>query len=196
MHSYLFFILISSSLAVQNGVVSARRENSNPTLVWWTPFIGNYSATKDCQDVSCFITENKDATNEREGASTAVLFYGSDFRTENIPANRRGKQIWALLHEESPKNNPILCHQDNLEMFNFSSTFSRHSDEPLTLQYLKSLEEITSLNEFVYTKEKNSEIDQGLAPLLYIQSDCDTPSQRDTFVEELSKYIKVIRDKF
>lgn len=32
---------------------------------------------------------------------------------------------------------------------------------------------------------------KNLAPLLYIQSDCDTASNRDVYVTELMKYIRV-----
>lgn len=37
---------------------------------------------------------------------------------------------------------------------------------------------------------KNKYLDD-IAPLLYIQSDCDTPLSRDYFVRELGKYIKI-----
>lgn len=32
---------------------------------------------------------------------------------------------------------------------------------------------------------------ESIAPVLYIQSDCDTPIGRDYLVQELSKYIKI-----
>lgn len=32
---------------------------------------------------------------------------------------------------------------------------------------------------------------RNLAPLLYIQSDCDTASNRDIYVAELMKYIRI-----
>ena len=34
-------------------------------------------------------------------------------------------------------------------------------------------------------------MNEGLAPLVYVQSSCDAPSHRDLFVEELGKYIKI-----
>lgn len=33
--------------------------------------------------------------------------------------------------------------------------------------------------------------EEGLAPVAYIQSDCEAPSDRDTLVKMLSKYIKI-----
>ena len=41
-------------------------------------------------------------------------------------------------------------------------------------------------------EEKNKLIvTKKLAPLLYIQTDCDTPNDRDSYVAELMKYIDV-----
>lgn len=39
---------------------------------------------------------------------------------------------------------------------------------------------------------KNRLLDsEGIAPILYVQQDCDTPNDRDKYVSELMKYIKV-----
>lgn len=62
----------------------------------------------------------------------------------------------------------------------------------MTLQYLKDVEELTS-DEFYQTiKEKNQlQTSDDLAPILYIQSICDTMSRRDDYVKELGKYIRI-----
>lgn len=78
----------------------------------------------------------------------AILFYGSRFDEYNLPLPRvrknGSKPIWALLHEESPKNAPILLHDEVLSLFDVVSSYSRYSDvQPLTLNYLPSLEAIT-----------------------------------------------------
>lgn len=45
---------------------------------------------------------------------------------------------------------------------------------------------------FVPTKRKTELMYmKNLAPLLYIQSDCDTASNRDIYVAELMKYIEI-----
>lgn len=48
-----------------------------------------------------------------------------------------------MLHEESPKNLGLFLHQEAQELFNITSTFSRYSHFPITLQYLSSLEALT-----------------------------------------------------
>lgn len=37
---------------------------------------------------------------------------------------------------------------------------------------------------------KNERLDK-LAPVLYLQSSCDTPIDRDKYVQELMKYVKI-----
>lgn len=45
---------------------------------------------------------------------------------------------------------------------------------------------------YIHTKEKTALMHmQNLAPVLYIQSDCDTASNRDRYVLELMKYIRI-----
>ncbi|KAG7199878.1 hypothetical protein KM043_014327 [Ampulex compressa] len=122
----------------------------------------------------------------------AILFYGSDFRVEDLPYRRLKHVEWGLLHEESPRNNPIFVHEEALNLFNYSSTFSRKSNVPLTLSHLIGLRDLSALTYFVPTKVKNELIKKkNYAPLLYIQSDCNTASNRDAYVSELMKYIKI-----
>lgn len=51
------------------------------------------------------------------------MFYGTDFSKTDLPLPRGEHHEWALFHEESPKNNYILCHEDALSLFNHTSTF-------------------------------------------------------------------------
>lgn len=45
---------------------------------------------------------------------------------------------------------------------------------------------------FVTLEEKNRLIKENqLAPLLYIQSDCDTANERDSYVQKLMEYIPI-----
>lgn len=71
----------------------------------------------------------------------ALAFYGSSLNLTDLPLPRNA-QTWALLHEESPRNNPHLLSAAVLSLFNFSSTFSRHSHAPLTLLYVDRMSDI------------------------------------------------------
>ena len=121
-----------------------------------------------------------------------VLFYGSDFKPDDLPLPRPAGVDWALFHEESPKNNPIFCHAAMMERFNHTSTFRRASDMPLTTQYLEDLKMITDETFLIPVHVKDQLMrEEGLAPVAYVQSGCDTPSMRDEWVEELMKHVRV-----
>lgn len=79
-----------------------------------------------------------------------------------------------------------------MSLFNVTATYSQNSDLPLTLQSLESYNAIIDKKLFVDVQEKNRlQMEEDLAPVLYVQSICDTMSGRDDYVAELMKYIKV-----
>ncbi|XP_049884478.1 alpha-(1,3)-fucosyltransferase 10-like [Pectinophora gossypiella] len=55
---------------------------------------------------------------------------------------------------------------------------------------LRDGEVITNPNYFVPTQKKNSLLSK-LAPVLYLQTNCDTSTERDAYVEQLMKFIQV-----
>lgn len=87
-------------------------------------------------------------------------------------------------------NNYFLSHGPGIRLFNYTATFRRESDYPLTLQWLPSLDYLLT-PVAVSLEEKNQLRREGLAPVLYMQSHCDVPSDRDRYVQELMKYIQV-----
>jgi len=121
-----------------------------------------------------------------------VLFYGSSFSPTDLPLPRLAHQDWALLHEESPKNNPVFCYDSMISVFNHSATWSRQSSFPLTLLHLQNLFDITDNKFFVPTQDKNKfQVVDQLSPVVYVQSSCDAPSERDSYVQELMNYINI-----
>ncbi|XP_066303406.1 alpha-(1,3)-fucosyltransferase 11-like isoform X2 [Branchiostoma lanceolatum] len=165
-----------------------------PIIVWWNKnlfphFSGDNMATIHCSVGSCVTTTVKKRKNDPR--TRGFIFYGTDFRPYETPLPRQPHHEWALLHEESPMNNYILSHQPMLELFNHTATFRRESDYPLTLQHLPSLAYLTDRAP-VPLREKNLLRETaGLAPVAYIQSHCGVPSDRDSYVQELMKHVKV-----
>ena len=120
------------------------------------------------------------------------IFYGTDFHLHDLPLPRLENEEWALLHEESPKNNYLFSHEPIMNLFNHTATFKRQSDFTIITQYLETIEDLESQKYLVETSDKNMlQKEKGLAPIAYIQSDCVTPSDRDIYVKALMKYIKV-----
>lgn len=79
-----------------------------------------------------------------------------------------------------------------LRHFNFTSTFSRYSDYPLTTQYLRDIRDLTSPRFLVPVGEKTRLRQKAqLAPIAFVQSICDTMSGRDEYVEQLMQHIEI-----
>ncbi|XP_052018529.1 alpha-(1,3)-fucosyltransferase 10 [Apodemus sylvaticus] len=172
------------ALAGRNKVDAGRY----PIVLWWSPLTGETGRLGQCGADACFFTINR--TFQHHPMTKAFLFYGTDFNIDSLPLPRKAHHDWALFHEESPKNNYKLFHEPVITLFNHTATFSRHSDLPLTTQYLEGVDVLKSLRYLVPLQSKNN-LRQKLAPLVYVQSDCDPPSDRDSYVRELMAYIEV-----
>ena len=72
------------------------------------------------------------------------MFYGSDFYLYDLPLPRLENEEWALMHEESPKNNFLFSFEPIMNLFNHTATFKRASDLPLITQYLSSIDDLES----------------------------------------------------
>ncbi|XP_025905757.1 alpha-(1,3)-fucosyltransferase 10 [Nothoprocta perdicaria] len=162
--------------------------NRHPILLWWSPLTGETGRLGQCGEDVCFFTINR--TYQHHQMTRAFLFYGTDFSVDSLPLPRKNHHDWALFHEESPKNNYKLFHEPTITLFNHTATFSRHSHLPLTTQYLEGVEVLKSLRYMIPLQKKNS-LRKRLAPLVYVQSDCNPPSDRDSYVRELMCHIQV-----
>ncbi|KAH8377914.1 hypothetical protein KR093_007845 [Drosophila rubida] len=160
-----------------------------PELVWWTNDMSwSYDETRQCGFSTCRVTNNR----KRFAESPVVLFYGSNMKPHDFPMPRSKRHVWALLHEESPRNVPYVPYDEFLRHFNFTSTFSRHSDMPLTTQYLPQASDLSQLD--YHTSLQNKHVYQfngQLASVVFLQTDCNTMSGREDYVRELMKHIKV-----
>lgn len=161
----------------------------NPNIIYWNhadEIQPTFSV--DCEKCSCDVHHANSTKMLLPNSEGAYIFYASTIDFKNLPLPRNPKRvIWALKHEESPKNIVEFAHEKALNLFNFSSTFSRHSDVPFPLQYMGSLEHITVKKYFVKTQVKNLAL-QEISPILYMQSICDSTTERDEYVKELMKF--------
>lgn len=160
-----------------------------PVILWWNMEFPVTSNIRHCPDnIKCYVYSKDDTQNFNVDA---YMFYASNIDFKNLPLPRQSnKIIWALYHEESPRNVEELLHEKALSLFNFSSTFSRYSNIPFPLQHLISFNDITNTEYFVKTSSKN-ELLKEISPIIYLQSDCETSTERDAYVKELMKYISV-----
>ncbi|KAF7239997.1 Alpha-(1,3)-fucosyltransferase 10 [Varanus komodoensis] len=180
--------LLAKKLELHSDAKDALDEDGHPILLWWSPLTGETGRLGQCGQDTCFFTINR--TYQHHPMTKAFLFYGTDFSIDALPLPREVHHDWALFHEESPKNNYKLFQSPAITLFNHTATFSRHSHLPLTTQHLESIEALMSLRYMVPLQEKNR-LRKRLAPLAYVQSDCDPPSDRDSYVRELMSHIEV-----
>lgn len=158
--------------------------------MYWTPFLDGLEETLNCGGEICLVTNDRKYRNSP--ALKAYMFYGSHLSPTDFPLPRRSNDLWALYHEESPKNIPLLAFNNTISIFNLTSTFSRNSHIPLTLQHLHDLADIFDLKHYQSVGDKNLiQRQQNLAPILYLQSSCDTLSDRDQYVAKLKKFIPI-----
>ncbi|XP_063825123.1 alpha-(1,3)-fucosyltransferase 10 [Ostrinia nubilalis] len=166
----------------------AKLTPKHPVIMWWTSNFGGFVGTRTCaRNIKCDMLSDRNESHAYK--VEAYLFYGSQIKINDLPP-RNSEDVWGLYHEESPRNLEELMHEPMLSLFNFSATFSRHSNVPFPLQYLESLEAITDGQHFVPTKIKNMLLTE-IAPVMYLQSDCETSTERDSYVKELMKHIEI-----
>ncbi|XP_062607946.1 alpha-(1,3)-fucosyltransferase 10-like [Saccostrea cucullata] len=163
---------------------------TEPIILWWTPFTGEPGRYKKCGNVKCYFTVNRHYRNNPQ--TKVFMFYGTDFKYFDLPLPRKPHHEWALLHEESPKNNFLFSFEEVMTLFNHTCTFRRESDYPITTQYIDSVAWLFSSMFLLSAKEKTEQSRAlHLAPMIYAHSDCGTPSDRDGFVYKLMNHIKI-----
>nr|XP_002121131.3 alpha-(1,3)-fucosyltransferase 11 [Ciona intestinalis] len=202
--SFILLILVLSyqcCTACITKVQPSKDLNNLPVILWWQKQIFPHAEEPERDDglvevncpnlgYKCMATYNKNILEQKSTELLTIMQYGTDFRAYEAPLPRKPNHLWALLHEESPQNNYLLCNKESLELFNFSATFKRNSDFPLTTQHFVSSEHLTSRKP-ISVMEKNKLRKQGLAPIVYLQSHCDVPSDRDRYVYHLMGNISI-----
>eukprot|EP00794_Sanderia_malayensis_P007118 gene7118-7922_t len=156
-----------------------------PIILWWTPFTGDEGTVRKCWEGSCYFTQDRKFFHDN--LAEVFVFYGTGLDDNDLPLPRRDSHEWAILHEESPKNNLLFHHKDFISLFNHTCTFRQQSDYPITTQYLASLENLQKHPVMNFTAKDK----QDIASTIYLQSGCNPPSDRDAYVNELMKYLQV-----
>ena len=121
-----------------------------------------------------------------------IFFRANKFSVKDLPLPRGQQHDWALFHDTDPSSNPISSRTSILQLFNHTATFSSHSDLPLTLQHLESLAYLKDESLMLNYVEKDKLIkEKNISPVGYFEWDCDTATERDSYVKKLMDYIKV-----
>ncbi|XP_055592884.1 alpha-(1,3)-fucosyltransferase 10 [Uranotaenia lowii] len=182
-----FSLLFGICLYLNHRHRQNRTEHQYNVIVWWSPYRKHIDYHRKCDLAECRFTSDRSVQSDPH--FTGYLFYGRETSLKDLPV-RKPRDLWAIYHEGSPKETPYLL--EAIDLFNFSATISRHSDVPLTLQSFTSLEELIDYHA-MYSFEEKVQFQRKLkmAPVLYLQSRCDTLTGRELYVKELAKHISI-----
>ena len=92
-------------------------EGQLPVLLWWykeayTQNTAEKTHTIQCSSGACITSIDRALRNDP--SIRAFVFYGTSFLANDLPLPRQPFHLWALLHEESPKNNWIFSHDEGI----------------------------------------------------------------------------------
>ncbi|XP_049884474.1 alpha-(1,3)-fucosyltransferase B-like [Pectinophora gossypiella] len=166
------------------------KEAKIPAIVWYTsdflclPFNRKINCSNGSRKFQCELFRPQTQPDDAMG----YLFDAAAL--EAMPLPRTPKTVWGLLHYESPVSRIMFMYEEALNLFNFSATYSRYSDVPSPFMWMENEFSITTPMYFVPTAEKNSYLSK-YAPVLYLQSNCNSATERDAYVQKLMQYIKV-----
>ncbi|GFS96292.1 alpha-(1,3)-fucosyltransferase C [Nephila pilipes] len=156
---------------------------STKTILLWTKFFGitnfvpSYS-NLGCPLPKCFVTSDRSYLNR----SDALIFHLRDINLKDMPTYRIPRQVWILLHHESPHHTPpdLLKQLDG--MFNWTATYRLDSEIFLSPIFKKRDKENIYIDNFTHNKKKM---------VAWLVSNCKTPSNREEYVLELKKTVPV-----
>ena len=90
-----------------------------PVLLWWYDDVFPHNIDEGkTQSIICpngkTCLSSCDRNLKSEPTTSAFIFYGTAFSANDLPLPRTPSHIWALMHEESPKNNWLFSHEDGI----------------------------------------------------------------------------------
>ena len=92
-------------------------EDFKPILIWWYDDVFPHEKSVPTQEIKCpkgSCTTSIDRSLKDNSSTRAFIFYGTSFMADDLPLPRKEYHKWALLHEESPKNNWIFSHKEGI----------------------------------------------------------------------------------
>lgn len=163
-----------------------------PIILWWTerlyPHVNKWDILT-CPKGRCYVTNRRKYANHSQ--TTAFYFYGTEFLPRDLPLPRKQRHLWALAHEESPLNNFVLDHAVGMNLFNYTATYHRAADFPISTLSFPGVDFVLNRKPYSTAEKNYFQKVEGFAPAIYVQSHCEVPSDRDRYIEELMAHVKV-----
>ncbi|XP_063433073.1 glycoprotein 3-alpha-L-fucosyltransferase A-like isoform X2 [Mytilus trossulus] len=142
----------------------------------WLPPTFNFSG---CGFSNCILSDSKTKPLDNYKA----VFFHNRYLSKHVPEKSKN-QIWIIWTNESPANDGSLPKQWH-NKFDWSATYREESE--FSLRWAIKLRENSNKMQRNYTEIFQRKTKQ----VSWVVSNCNTQSQRRTYVEELKKYIPV-----
>jgi alpha-1,3-fucosyltransferase len=151
--------------------------------VWTTLWSKQWTTTKlnklKCKYSNCIITSDKTQLN----TSDALLFHLRDINIDEVPKYHIPHQKWVLFNMEPPIYSPIEHVYPIMSDTNWVMSYRQDSDIYMPYGSVKKCEKKKKVDKNVFRYKKKN--------VVWVVSNCNTTSKRESYVNELQKYIDV-----
>ncbi|VDD96722.1 unnamed protein product [Enterobius vermicularis] len=170
-----------------------------PVILTWNKFFGSRLAPvmrdSDCLH-ECIVTENRSNLQ----VADAVIFHLSDMRSYDLPSIRLPRQYYIFFTLEPPEYIGTVLFEK------YKTKSGQHYKIPddffnLTITYRTDADVYTPYGNFLRTEEsrRKSELVQHSVKtiferpnlVLHFVSNCNTPSRREKYIEQLKQHINI-----
>ena len=170
----------------RNGVKLKRILFYNPRILQRSRHVqDSFNSTffEQCQVKNCIMTFNK---SDAPISDAIILYWGPKYKNSSYTIMRPRDQVW-IFNQHEPTASYKLEHFDGMQnIFNWTMTYSQHSDLPLPYGALKLKPTATMPKRDYLAIAKNKTKDA-----IWIVSHCPTRSKREEYVDILKQYIDI-----
>ncbi|XP_015781539.1 alpha-(1,3)-fucosyltransferase C [Tetranychus urticae] len=151
-------------------------------ILLWTDFFSQKNYVRDewrsnCDYTNCRFTSNRSILENADG----LIFHARDINISDLPNKRKPEQRWIFLNHESPAHTSFSSLSSLDGLINWTATYRLDSDFKLSPLFVP----VPTVLPKPFINNQRPGI------VSWLVSNCHTPSNREAYVEELSKYIPV-----
>jgi alpha-1,3-fucosyltransferase len=182
-------------------VIQLLTERFSDSKNWSLSELGS-APFQNCPEKRCHIIKPYNLLQKPREDADGIMVHGPDLKYIHWSKNykRSQRQIW-LFHSMEPYHWSFCSHHFKLtdldNWFNLTATYKLDSDILMDYKPFKSWNNI--VNEHLYVKAYQTALDNKVnlkrisktKEALWFVSHCQVPSEREKYVNEMSKYIKI-----
>lgn len=200
---------IGMGFKVQSNVDKTIETLKERKILLWTSmfedeyfYLGKTGQFDHCPKYNnCLLTRSRESITDSE----AVLFHGNELVREDLPKERDPRQYYVFVNLESPINRPITDSYYE-DYFNLTMTYRLDSDIPWPYNMIKNIqtgETVAPVSQVRWMEPVFGSSDDDWVinigekfknrkkTAAWLVSNCQTPGKRESYIEELRKYVDI-----